>query len=217
MKYQKYKTIGTTFPDMTTVFSLPGEHQLKKGSLLTTLPQLSQEWRISFQFNPSNYNYNDYANLFHLTVGSKSGAHGDRTPAMWFHPSYGFVLISSISGNPNYGKHLKLNIAVNQWSTITVSQDTSSGVFTFRLVVNGVEAFAIENTAPQGFKSVKVYASNPWHEAQPGLIRSLSIQTGDLLGEIRCCLTIFLCFFLLPSFLTDLADEDTLRRSLTRP
>ena len=76
---------------------------------------------------------------------------------------------------------------VNQWSTIVLSQENLSEVFIFKLTVNGVAALAIENTQPREFKSVKVFVSNPWEVAQPGLIRALSIQTnGEKTGKICC-------------------------------
>ena len=183
-------TIVPTYPGLPTVFSLPGQHLLKRGSLLTTLPTLSQDWRISFQFNPFNFTSsgNGYTSLLHLTSGGKWGNFGDSTPSIFFQPNFGMQVVSAINENPDfkYKTNLKLSIPVSQWSTISVSQESLGGVVIFSIVVNGEEAFAIENTQPKEFKSVKVFASAPWYEAQPGLIRALTIQTNsEKPGEIR--------------------------------
>ena len=102
--------------------------------------------------------------------------YGDRTPAIFFHPSYGMHLRSAINGYPDYHKKLELIMPVNQWSKIALSQTKLNGVVTFRLLVNGTEEWAMVNTQPKEFKSVKVYATNPWYEAQPGSIRAFTIQ-----------------------------------------
>ena len=175
------------------MFSLPAQHQLKKGSLLTTLQSLGQTWRISFQFYPSNYNSKGWTSLLHLTTGGDLRTYGERTPAIFFHPSYGMVTASAINGNPNYWKSLNIQIPLSQWSTIVLSQEKSDGVVTFRIVVNGTEAWSVVNTQPKEFKSVKVYASDPWYEAQPGYIRALTIQTT---GTRRCQLmNLYASFF----------------------
>ena len=70
--------------DWTSTFSLPSEHLLKRNTLLTTLPYLAKEWRISFEFKPNNYNYKGYAQIIHMTIAGKGddlvfgGAGNDR-------------------------------------------------------------------------------------------------------------------------------------------
>ena len=51
--------------DWKTTFSLPTEHPLKKASLLTTLPTLTKEWKISFELKPTNYQYASFAQILH--------------------------------------------------------------------------------------------------------------------------------------------------------
>ena len=109
--------------------------------------------------------------------------YGDRTPAIFFLSNPDMHLTSAIDGNHNYNKDLNMTMPVNQWSSITLSQEKSNGVVTFRIEVNGAEAWAMVNTQPKEFKSVKVYASDPWYEARPGFIKALTIQTR---GKIRC-------------------------------
>ena len=91
------------FSDLRVVFSHPGEHQLVKNTLLSTLPTLGKEWKISFQFNPTNYNFTDWTNLVHLTVGGNMEKYGDRIPPIFFKPDRGLLVSSFINGkNNNY-------------------------------------------------------------------------------------------------------------------
>ena len=75
-----------------TAFSLTPEHKLKRGSLLTTLPTLAKEWKISFQFRPSSYEYNGYAEIGHMTIGYWSGSIG-------IHKKKGVYFAISLNGS----------------------------------------------------------------------------------------------------------------------
>ena len=60
-----------------TAFSLTGEKELAKDNLLTTLPTLTKEWRVSLEVKPTDYDYGSYANVLHMTIGGKGlGAFG---------------------------------------------------------------------------------------------------------------------------------------------
>ena len=62
----------------TSMF-LPGERLLKKNILLGTAPALSKQWKVSFEFKPTSYNHNGWAQIMHMTTGSKKV----RAPALW--------------------------------------------------------------------------------------------------------------------------------------
>ena len=47
----------------------------------------------------------------------------------------------------------------------------------FRIDIEGEEVHAVENSQPEEFQDVKVYASDPWHPAQPGSIRNLVVES----------------------------------------
>ena len=47
----------------------------------------------------------------------------------------------------------------------------------YRISIGGKEVYAVENSQPEEFKDVKVYASNSGHTAQPGSIRNLVIES----------------------------------------
>ena len=73
-------------------------------------------------------------------------------------------------------------------------QEVVLGEFWFKVSIGGKETFAVRNQLPSEFIDVKVlslhkyalldkfshkkvFASDPWHQAQPGSIRNLTIQT----------------------------------------
>ena len=64
---------------------------------MTTLPILTKDWRVSFEFSPKNYNYKGYAQILHITTGGKYGNIGDRSPALWIHNSRGVYISTTLS------------------------------------------------------------------------------------------------------------------------
>ena len=165
---------------MPIVYSQPpsDEHQLEKSTILETIPGLGKEWQVSFDFKPKHYNTSGYTNILHLTIGGNVKNIGERIPAIFHHPDSGLIVTTAINDNPNFHADITPPPPVNQWSTIVLSQLTSGSSTTFSVTVNGVAPFSpVVNPVPLEFSSVKVYASDPWHTAQPGYIRALTIKT----------------------------------------
>ena len=160
-----------------TTFSLPSEHQLKRSSLLTTLPTLNKEWKVSFEFKATSYKHRAYAQILQLTIGSKSGSIGDRTPALWIHKSRGVYLVTTLNGKPNAGKYFRTSKpSINAWNTVEIAQVKTGSNYIFSLVINNKTLWSVKNTDPREFSSVKVFASSPWYAAQAGSIRGLRIE-----------------------------------------
>ena len=110
-----------------------------------------------------------------MTIGSNSGKYGDRTPAIFFHPTRGMHVTSAINGNKNWVKNVAPPPPIGEWTTLSVSQKSSGGKYFYSFAVGGQKIFSVENTQPREFSNVKVYASDPWYTAQPGDIRALTI------------------------------------------
>ena len=150
---------------------------LVKNNLLTILPNMGMEWRVSFFFNPSSYTYNNWANVIHLTAGGNRGTSGDRIPAIFYHPAHGISVLSDVNGNPNVYKPFKPSPApTGKWTLITISQMKKDNIYVYRIVI-GDSDFEMQNTKPAEFKNVKVFASNPWYKAQAGSIKELTVQS----------------------------------------
>ena len=150
-----------------------------ESNLLTTLTTLGKEWRITFDFKPTDYDHNNWTSLIHLTAGGNNKTvYGDRTPAIFFHPDLGMHVSSAINGNPTYSVDLNQPPLVGEWTNIVMSQAKSTGEeFIFKTEINGTESFTTVNVQAESFSSVKVYASDPYYTAQPGFIRNLVIMT----------------------------------------
>ena len=162
---------------LETCYSQAGELKLVKNTLKTTLPTLGKEWMISFLFYPTSYTYNGWTSIVHLTTGGNIGKYGNRTPGIFFHPSYGLSVSSSVNGKHNYNKEFNPSSApVGQWTKIEISQSKKDNKYIYKVAI-GDDTFSVENTQPAEFTNVRVFASDPWHVAQLGSIKDLNIQS----------------------------------------
>ena len=160
------------FAGGSTVFDLPEEHVLKFNHLLTTLPILTEEWRVSFEVNPENYT-DGFAQVLHMTTGGRSSY----TPALWFSKSYGIYIKTTISGwtQAYYISKEKLPI-IDEWTTVEISQTKRGSEYIFSLVIKDETLLCEENTNPSQFSNVQVFASSGWQPAQEGSIRRFQIE-----------------------------------------
>ena len=150
-------------------------HLLKKNTLLTTLPTLTKEWRVSFEFMATSYT-STLAQVLQLTIGGKSGNIGDRTPALWIHKSKGVYVVTTLNGKANVGKYFDMKPPRDDWTTVEISQVKKGSKFMFSLILRGQTVWTVENKDPREFSDVQVFASSPWNVAQAGSIRGLKIE-----------------------------------------
>ena len=168
---------------------LPGDRLLKKNTLLGTIPTLTKEWKITFEFKPTSYNYNGYAQILHITTGGKGGSIvGERTPALWIYKKSGVVKVlikTALNGKPNEGTLSDEYVPVpplNKWSKVEIVQERHGSEYKFSLIIKGVTIWSQRNRKPQEFSNVKVYAASNWYIAQAGYIRGFKIQN-KILGK----------------------------------
>ena len=163
--------------DWSPSFSLPHEHLLAKNALLSTLPTLDKEWRLTFEVNPTSYTYKSFAQIVQLTIGGKSSAVGDRTPSLWFHRSRGVYLATTLNGRASIGRFFEGKLPpIGQWTSFEIKQEKRGTNFFFSFLIEGQELWSIPNTKPREFQQVKVYAGSPWYVAQTGSIKGLQIE-----------------------------------------
>ena len=150
---------------------------LKRNTILTTLPILTKEWRVSFELNPTSYNYNGFAQILQLGIGGKSKNIGDRTPALWIHKSRGVYISTTLNGKASVGKFFpSKKPPINEWTTVEISQARKGSENIFSLIVKGEKLWEVQNTDPRQFSDVHVFASSQWYVAQAGSIRGLKIE-----------------------------------------
>ena len=162
---------------MPLVYTQPdGEITLEQNNLLKTI-KLGKQWEVSFQLKPTSYEFDSWTSILHMTIGEDNVNPGDRTPAIFYHPSHGLHVTRTSGSDPDSYKEIKPAPPVGEWSTIVLSQLQTGSTTTFSVKIEGATLWTIENPAPLEFPSVKVFASNPWHPAQAGSIRGLVIKT----------------------------------------
>ena len=168
----------------STVYSLQEEHQIEKGDLLTTIPILAKEWKLSFEFK-ANRVKTGFQQVLHMTTGGKGAGrgakYGDRTPAIWIWTPKGFLISSSVGGRISYAKYFKspswwTRVLSRQWVKIEVGQKLVAFQMIYSISINGEKALSVKNSAPSEFKNVKVFSSSPWYNPVNGYIRNLVIE-----------------------------------------
>ncbi|XP_065656134.1 uncharacterized protein LOC136081827 isoform X2 [Hydra vulgaris] len=158
------------------IFVKDEELVLQNGNLLTTLPLLEKAYSVSFQFKPTSIS-TKYRNIIHLSFDGDISEYGDRTPGVWMENGM-LNIASAVNKNPNYYYNTD-PIPLHEWSNLKISQTELNGVYTFIIYLNGKLIHNKVNKYPKEFQNVKVYASDPWYEAQGGSIKEFKIQNGN--------------------------------------
>ena len=144
----------------TTAFKLEQEHEIAKGSLLTTMPTMSKEWKVKFEVNPLDYSVAGYASVLHMTIGGKgigsSAQVGDRIPAIWFHKTRGVLVSSAKDGKASYSKFFKIFPPAGEWTEMEVSQILVSSQYIYSISIGKIEVSSTTNTKPVELSDVKV-------------------------------------------------------------
>ena len=169
--------------EWTTAYSMEGELEIAKDSLLTTLPKLTKQWKVSFEVNPSDFKYTGYASLLHMTIGGNRGQVGDRSPAIWLHKTRGVLVSSAIDGKVAYSKTVKPLPAAGEWTKIEVSQVLVGAKHVYSITIGDKKVFSKTNSKPVELTDVKVYSGNPWSTSQSGFLQNLMI---DIKTQIGC-------------------------------
>jgi len=160
-----------------SIFKIEEPFTLTKNNLLTTLPTLPREWMVEFMFKPTNYDNPGWTSIFRMTIGGNHENLGDRNPAVFFHPNQdqGLVIVYSLNNDRDQQIHLPTP-TIDKWTKIRMFQKIEDGNTKIKLFINDKEMLSALNYKPTSFENVKVYASDPWHSAQPGSIKDLSIN-----------------------------------------
>ena len=184
----------------TRAFSLATEHKIKRNQLLTTIPLLAKEWRLSLELKADNFG-SSFKQVLHMSIGGKGvgkfAKYGDRTPAIWTHPSRGFQISSAVRGKHSFGKYIKKLPSPGEWVKIEIGQalesrrrvvskgsrksrrvvsTTNVNVFIFFITFNGRRVVSTGNPEASEFENVMVFSSSPWYSPVNGSIKNLIIE-----------------------------------------
>ena len=160
------------------MYRLPGEHHLEQNILLTTLPTLGKQWRLTFDLLPSEYISRGWANCLHLLGKEDKENSGERGLSLSFQVE-GFLVRSA----HNYEQLPATDLpAIHQWTSIVVDQIQNGAKHLFSVSIGGKKVSSVEIRKPEKLVDVKVFASDPNFPAQLGSIRNLVIEaSGEFL------------------------------------
>ena len=163
----------------TSAFSLGTEHKIKRNQLLTTIPLLAKEWRLSLELKADNFG-SSFKQVLHMSIGGKGvgkfAKYGDRTPAIWTHPSRGFQISSAVRGKHSFGKYIKKLPSPGEWVKIEIGQALESSEMIYYIAINGRRMVSVTNPEASEFENVMVFTSSPWYSPVSGSIRNLAIE-----------------------------------------
>ena len=176
--FKAQDNVGIFAGPWKTAYYLEAEHKITRNKLLATIPLLKKEWKVSFDFKANNFK--GLQQILLMTVGGKGAGrgakHGDRTPAIWTHPSKGFLISSSVGGKPSFSKYLKPIPSPGEWVNIEVVQQLEANDMIYSIHIKGDRVFSTRNSNPLAFENVKIFASSSWYSPVSGFIKNLLIQ-----------------------------------------
>ena len=146
-----------------------------KSRLVTTIPFLYENWKVSLEVYPTGFQ-NGCESILHMTISGNADGHGSRIPGIWT-CQRDLRVFSSVNGNPNYANKPGTPLQVRRRYKIEVQQQTFKNDSIYSIHLNGITVFSITNTQPMVFQNVKVYISDPWHPAQLGKISNVMIRS----------------------------------------
>ncbi|XP_047146021.1 uncharacterized protein LOC124818955 [Hydra vulgaris] len=156
------------------------EETLKKNNLVAVLSKLEQSFDIYFDLKLNSFS-NGFRSVIHLTKGEDNSKYGDRIPGIWI---FDRMLHLGFAINNEKNEVIKSKpLQQGQWINIHIRQHAESGRASFTLYINNENVYTVQNFNPQVFTNVKVYAGDPWYEAQDGSIKMFNVINGYLDGK----------------------------------
>ena len=166
-----------TTTEWSTAFEQADASPLVKGKLLSTIPALGKQWRVSLEVFPENFDFTGLASVLHMVTGERLGRFGKRIPAVWIHRSKAVVVSTALGKKPIFTKRFRSNVpALGNWTQIEVSQSRQGEDYKYTIKIGGTQVYSAKNSRPRDFYDVKVYSSSPSSPPLAGSIRNLKIE-----------------------------------------
>ena len=171
---------ASTKTDWSTVFEQPDASPLVKGKLLTSIPVLGKQWRVSFEVFPENFDHTGLASVLHLRTGEKGTRFGRRIPAVLIQRNKRVLVSTALGKKLIFTKRFrsKYGPALRNWTKIEVGQSLQGEDYIYSIDLGGRQVFTANNSRPREFYDVKVYAASPHFPPLSGSIRNLKIEVG---------------------------------------
>ena len=140
---------------------------------MATIPKLSTEWSISFQFRLTEKSLYKWTNIIHFTNYTRTVyVTGGKIPAVFILNDSKLRVYNAVNGNPTYINSANSPlIKLNEKHHVEIHQRyASGGGYRYFIKINGTEIDSVINKDARQFYSVDVYASDPWYSATDGFI-----------------------------------------------
>ena len=106
-----------------TAFEQPDESPLMKRKLLSTIPTLGKQWRVSFEVFPESFNHKGLASVLHMMTGEKANKFGKHIPAVWIHRSKAIFVSTSLGKKTTFTRRFRAKVlTLRNWTLLEVSQ-----------------------------------------------------------------------------------------------
>jgi len=155
---------------------LQNEEILRKGNLLTTVPFLTKEFKISFDVLISNFASQVQGILRFTSTGGNCCAVGDRLPGVWLSSNKKFYIRFALNGNGDSGYSGTIATS-GEWINLEISQTLIANKYIFEIKINQKSVYHVENKQAKVFEQVKVFTAGPYSQALDGKIRKLVLET----------------------------------------
>ena len=166
-----------TTTEWSTAFEQADASPLVKGKLLSTIPALGKQWRVSLEVFPENFDHTSRASVLHMVTGERLGRFGKRIPAVWIHRSKAVIVSTALGKEPIFTKRFRSNVpTLGNWTQIEVSQSRQGEDYKYAIKIGGTQVYSAKNLRPRDFYDVKVYSSSPSSPPLAGSIRNLKIE-----------------------------------------
>ena len=143
-------------------------------TLSKTLATLTNEWRLSFSVRILGLPQGGFSSVIHVIGGEGAngngngeGKMGSRNPAIYMNGNSGTkLLFRATIGNNNNKIFDTEELALNEWITVEVVQKKVCEKFIQTTLINGEVLYSEENTVPQTYENVELWASDDeYHSA----------------------------------------------------
>ena len=104
---------------------------------------------------------------------------GDRIPGLWLTKGQPKLYVGTALGNRvNYLHITNKHFPLHTWTDVEINQIRIESKIMLVIRVNGTVVHQVENTIPQTFVNVRVYASDGFHD--PAVARIRRLKYGNL-------------------------------------
>ena len=151
--------MSSQFRHLESVLKIADSFEITANHTLTTLATLPKEWMVEFMIKPTSLNfkgneYSVFANILHMTADKDESSVGDRTPAVFVHPSTGLQIATALDNSVNFYHNFPTQLTVGEWTKIRISQVFQNEKLRYKVFLDDMEKLNVVNSKPVELENV---------------------------------------------------------------